>query len=546
MAFLDAFQHRAPQAKEREADLRAGFAPLKPAIGRDIHVCIVCEPLGENLLSLLERHKKRGVAPDLVKVIGRQLLLGLVYLHDECGLVHTDIKPENIMISIPDVEAHIRSELNISPRPTSRRVGVPLLPKARVGPSAVQHHRRPNQSAHAATRLAFQRQVEIFDSQPLSSPTTSAASSPATRAGFAMTRMKSGKIHGGNKGDATVSLSSSVSTTPVFSMGATPPSTIVSAASSPPTSLGSAFSQLTMSASDASMQDVKGKAKAPSVTPVPEEQPEPAQLGHAKKPSAGGPSLLTQTAPSDHKRPTPLPLEESPSSSSSSHSTSSQSLSSPSTSLSRPVELSLPLDLLPDVTSELPTEVPTPTSPVPLPGPAVSHFRPLPPIQIKIADLGNATPATRHYTEDIQTRQYRAPEALIGRSDWGYTADVWSAACVLFELLTAEYLFDPQGQGELFTKDDDHIAQMIELVGDIPPDIKFGGRFSRELFDSQGKLRYIKSLKPWPLDRVMVEKYLFSEEEAAAFAAFMLPMLKADLRERASAASMVDHPWLDV
>lgn len=60
-------------------------------------------------------------------------------------------------------------------------------------------------------------------------------------------------------------------------------------------------------------------------------------------------------------------------------------------------------------------------------------------------------------------------------------------ACVIFELLTAEYLFDPQSQGGVFGKDDDHMAQIIELMGDFDADVKFGGRFSRELFDSTGK-----------------------------------------------------------
>lgn len=60
-------------------------------------------------------------------------------------------------------------------------------------------------------------------------------------------------------------------------------------------------------------------------------------------------------------------------------------------------------------------------------------------------------------------------------------------ACVVFELLTAEYLFDPHGQGELFTKDDDHMAQIIELMGDFPLEAKMGGRYSRELFDHTGQ-----------------------------------------------------------
>lgn len=56
----------------------------------------------------------------------------------------------------------------------------------------------------------------------------------------------------------------------------------------------------------------------------------------------------------------------------------------------------------------------------------------------------------------------------------------------MFELLTAEFLFDPQGQGELFSKDDDHMAQIIELLGDFALDVKMGGKYSKDLFDHNG------------------------------------------------------------
>jgi len=117
---------------------------------------------------------------------------------------------------------------------------------------------------------------------------------------------------------------------------------------------------------------------------------------------------------------------------------------------------------------------------------------------------------------------------------------------VIFELLSAEYLFDPQSQGGVFGKDDDHMAQIIELLGDFEAEVKFGGRFSRELFDSTGALRYIRSLKPWPLKRVMVEKYLWSEEDADAVSAFLEPMLTINHRKRKHARDMKDHKWLEV
>ena len=177
--------------------------------------------------------------------------------------------------------------------------------------------------------------------------------------------------------------------------------------------------------------------------------------------------------------------------------------------------------------------------------PEINHTPP-PPISVKIADLGNATPSKRHFTEDIQTRQYRSPEAILGRADWTHTADIWSVACVVFELLTAEYLFDPQAQANLFSKDDDHMALVIELLGDFDMDLKMGGRYSRELFDSKGQLRHIRNLKPWPLERVMAEKYMWNVEASKAFCAFLQPMLELDWRKRAQARDLVDHPWLNV
>ena len=80
VSFLDSFTYQGPE---------------------ESHVCIVFEPLGENLLALIERNKAKGVPRSLVKTISRQILLGLQYLHDECDLVHTDIKPENISKGLP-------------------------------------------------------------------------------------------------------------------------------------------------------------------------------------------------------------------------------------------------------------------------------------------------------------------------------------------------------------------------------------------------------------------------------------------------------------
>ena len=51
-------------------------------------------------------------------------------------------------------------------------------------------------------------------------------------------------------------------------------------------------------------------------------------------------------------------------------------------------------------------------------------------ISVKIADLGNACWTGHHFTNDIQTRQYRSPEVILG-AKWGASTDVWSMAAMV-------------------------------------------------------------------------------------------------------------------
>ncbi|MFT7812670.1 SRSF protein kinase 2 [Arapaima gigas] len=78
-------------------------------------------------------------------------------------------------------------------------------------------------------------------------------------------------------------------------------------------------------------------------------------------------------------------------------------------------------------------------------------------LRVKIADLGNACWVHKHFTEDIQTRQYRSIEVLIG-AGYGTPADIWSTACMAFELATGDYLFEPHS-GEDYSRDEEQEAQ---------------------------------------------------------------------------------------
>lgn len=163
-------------------------------------------------------------------------------------------------------------------------------------------------------------------------------------------------------------------------------------------------------------------------------------------------------------------------------------------------------------------------------------------IEVKIADLGNACYVDKHFTEDIQTRQYRSIEVILG-CGYDTSADIWSTACMAFELATGDYLFEPHS-GQNYCRDEDHIAHMIELLGPIPHKLVFGGSMSQVIFNKKGELKHITGLKPWGLVAVLTEKYEFNYEDAYKFADFLLPMLEYDRDKRASAQQCLQHPWL--
>ncbi|MCL7024176.1 hypothetical protein MKW94_028538, partial [Papaver nudicaule] len=65
----------------------------------------------------------------------------------------------------------------------------------------------------------------------------------------------------------------------------------------------------------------------------------------------------------------------------------------------------------------------------------------------KIVDFGNACWVDKPFQDEIQTRQYRAPEVVLG-AGFLFSADMWSLACVAFELATGEVMFAPtNGEG---------------------------------------------------------------------------------------------------
>ena len=72
-------------------------------------------------------------------------------------------------------------------------------------------------------------------------------------------------------------------------------------------------------------------------------------------------------------------------------------------------------------------------------------------LELKIADFGAAKvldkSQRRMNTPYVVSRIYRAPELILGSHLYDESIDIWSAGCILFELMTGTPLFPGDSEG---------------------------------------------------------------------------------------------------
>lgn len=71
---------------------------------------MVMEVLGCNLLRVIKQFDYHGIPLPFLKRVIRQTLEGLDYLHSDCRIIHTDIKPENILLYLTPKEVETLAE----------------------------------------------------------------------------------------------------------------------------------------------------------------------------------------------------------------------------------------------------------------------------------------------------------------------------------------------------------------------------------------------------------------------------------------------------
>ncbi|KAL6556605.1 hypothetical protein OROGR_005893 [Orobanche gracilis] len=90
------------------------------------HICLVFEKLGPSLFDFLKRNRYTPFPVDLVREFGRQLLESVAYMHD-LRLIHTDLKPENVLLVSSEVVKlpaykNISAEANLRCLPKSSAI----------------------------------------------------------------------------------------------------------------------------------------------------------------------------------------------------------------------------------------------------------------------------------------------------------------------------------------------------------------------------------------------------------------------------------------
>ncbi|KAG7230936.1 hypothetical protein INR49_024964 [Caranx melampygus] len=552
-----------------------------------IHVCMVFEVLGHHLLKWIIKSNYQGLPLPCVKSIIRQVLQGLDYLHTKCKIIHTDIKPENILMCVDDafvrrmaMEATEWQKAGAPPPSGSAGRDSPAL-TFDVGKISKNKKKKLKKKQKRQAELLERRMLEIEALEREAERREERAKEGERKGHLNTTCLRRCSHHHRSWAPAwpweramTMMMMRRMGNEEEEGGERERPIRLTNHTCAAPPQEQSEVPHITDDNPDEEVED-DDEPTPPLLCPLVEselsytDRDNSLSSGYEMYNGELAEPGLTNGSSERHLGTMPLfpdlPLDPEPGnpiSVGTAEIGAGPLPNSPSADRSRTVSSSSTGDT-PKVRARAADLLINPLDP-----------RNADSIRVKIADLGNACWVHKHFTEDIQTRQYRSIEVLIG-AGYSTPADIWSTACMAFELATGDYLFEPHS-GEDYSRDEDHIAHIIELLGCIPRHFALSGKYSREFFNrrdhialimellgkvprkvvaagkysreffsKKGELRHITKLKPWSLFDVLVEKYGWSHEDAGHFTHFLLPMLEMVPEKRASAGECLNHPWLN-
>lgn len=164
-------------------------------------------------------------------------------------------------------------------------------------------------------------------------------------------------------------------------------------------------------------------------------------------------------------------------------------------------------------------------------------------LRVKIADMGNACPIDNIDDDDIQIRSYRPPEVVMGEL-YNDKADVWSMACLFYELLTHEYLFDVDSEhDDNLDQDRLLLSEMYSALGKMPYDYCIDSERTYDLFDEKGRVKKYKKIDYNSIeDRIKEKRPDLSDEDYKFVCGLLRGMLQYEVKNRLSAKNCLTHP----
>ncbi|XP_051516210.1 mitogen-activated protein kinase 14A-like isoform X2 [Myxocyprinus asiaticus] len=146
--------------------------------------------------------------------------------------------------------------------------------------------------------------------------------------------------------------------------------------------------------------------------------------------------------------------------------------------------------------------------------------------ELKILDFGLARHTETEMTGYVVTRWYRAPEVIFNWMHYTQTVDVWSAGCILAEMITGEVLFP--GNDSI-----DQLKKILNLTG-TPNSMLV------QKMQSKDAQSYVQSL---PVQRKKTFKDVFPAIDRNAID-LLEDMLVLDPEVRLTAKDGLSHPYL--
>ena len=152
--------------------------------------------------------------------------------------------------------------------------------------------------------------------------------------------------------------------------------------------------------------------------------------------------------------------------------------------------------------------------------------------RIKVIDFGGATYDTESKSSVVNTRQYRAPEVILGLG-WSFPSDLWSAGCIIAELYKGELLFGTHDNTE-------HLALMERAVGPFPRNMARRATTNGDAFDSSSgrhRGRDVLSSRSYEHVKQMqrIENIVWDEDRHSGFIELLHALLVIDPARRATA-----------